>query len=74
MNKTPYVAALAAIALAGFSGADFPFAAVPAFAQTAASKAEQAAKAFDPAKNLDLSGAKIAYKRSAIRFRRKRRC
>lgn len=63
MNKTPYVAALAAIALAGFSGADFPFAAVPAFAQAAASKAEQAAKAFDPAKNLDLSGAKIAYKR-----------
>lgn len=62
MKMNAYSAVFAAIALAGFSGFDVPFASVPVYAQEAAGIAE-IAKNFDPAKNLDLSGKKLIYKR-----------
>lgn len=62
MKTHAYSAAIAAIAIAGFAGIEVPFASVPAYAQEAAGIAE-IAKNFDPAKNLDLSGKKLVYKR-----------
>lgn len=66
MRNTTLAAAVAAIAVAGFSGVPaLPFAAVPALAQDARQAQRslaEIAKNFDPAKNLDLSGKEIAYK------------
>lgn len=63
MKKTTYVAVFAAIALAGFSGADFtPFVCVPACAQDVATGIAAIAKNFSPEQNLDISGTKLVYK------------
>lgn len=62
MKMHAHSAAVAAIAIAGFVGLEVPFASVPAYAQEAAG-IEEIAKNFDPAKNLDLSGKKLIYKR-----------
>lgn len=62
-QSTPLVAALAALALAGFAGAEnLPLVAVPAFAQNAAASAKELAATFSPEANLDLSGETLAYK------------
>jgi len=63
MKKTTYAAVFAAIALAGFSGADFtPFVCVPACAQDVATGIAAIAKNFSPEQNLDISGTKLVYK------------
>ena len=64
-QNTPLLAAVAALALAGFAGAEnLPFATVPAFAQDvpAASSVKQLAAKFSPEANLDLSGETLVYK------------
>lgn len=63
MRKTTYAAAFAAIALAGFSGADIiPFVCVPACAQDSATGIAAIAKNFSPEQNIDLSGKQLVYK------------
>ncbi|MGF0068776.1 family 20 glycosylhydrolase [Candidatus Spyradosoma sp. SGI.093] len=67
MKDTTLAAALAALALAGFAGAEnLPFGAVPALAQDAAAapavSVAELAKAFSPENNLDLSGETLAYR------------
>lgn len=65
MMKNRNALLLAAIAIAGFSGAQaVPFVIVSAVAQTAAATVvvSDLAKSFDPAANLDLSGKVLGYK------------
>ena len=61
MKIHAYSAVLAAIAIAGFTGFDVPFAGVPAYAQESVSLAD-IAKNFTPEKNLNLTGTTLVYK------------
>ena len=61
MKIPTYSAALAAIAVAGFSGFEVPFASVPVYAQSEAALTEFA-KNFTPEKNLTLTGKRLVYR------------